>query len=564
MGTIASTMKFDQAGLGSLLTDKPLKVPVNQRSYKWETEHVEDLLQDFAQAVASSESDYFMGTVVFTQADGALEVADGQQRLATVTILLAAIRDYLAENGEHKRARVIENAYLESPDLRTEESVSKLTLNTDDNTYFKKRILSAHDSPDRNFAQTKPSHARIDNAAKLARAHIEKIVALHGQKNIVGNLLDWVEFAKDRARVIVVTVTDPASAFVIFETLNDRGLELSQADLLKNYLYGRAGDRIAEAQKNWTTMSGALDTVDEKGIELTYLRHLWISLRGPTRDRDLYARIRDTVKSKQRAIELSDDLAQGAMMYVAMLNPKHSHWAAMGHAMVRQVETLQLLRVGQIRPLMLAVARKFSDKEAIRAYRLFVSWSVRFLVVGGLGGGTMERNYGERALAVTEGRITTASGLAKSMADVVPTDATFEAAFATHTVSQTHLARYYLRALENQHGGDPEPELVANQDDVINLEHVLPQNPSTGWKHIDPDDAIALYKRIGNMVIMRARDNVLIGNESFATKRPVLKASAFKLTSMVANYEIWNEASISDRQLRLAALVPKTWPLSVR
>ena len=112
-------------------------------------------------------------------------------------------------------------------------------------------------------------------------------------------LLDWIDYIRDRARVIWVSVPDYSNAFVIFETLNDRGLDLSIADLLKNLLMGRAGDRVQEAQQRWTSMLGSLETVSPKDISVTYIRHLWASMHGPTRERDLYPRIRDTVKSKQ-------------------------------------------------------------------------------------------------------------------------------------------------------------------------------------------------------------------------------------------------------------------------
>jgi uncharacterized protein with ParB-like and HNH nuclease domain len=85
-------------------------VPVNQREYAWEEEHVKDLLQDFANAVAR-EISYFLGTIVLTHGKNKdlPEVSDGQQRLAITTILIAAIRDYFYERGDIKRAESLAN-----------------------------------------------------------------------------------------------------------------------------------------------------------------------------------------------------------------------------------------------------------------------------------------------------------------------------------------------------------------------------------------------------------------------------------------------------------------------
>ena len=128
--------------------------------------------------------------------------------------------------------------------------------------------------------------------------------------------------------------------------------------------------------------------------------------------------------------------------------------------------------------------RHFSVKEAKRALRLFVFWSVRFLIVGGRGG-LLDRNYSLRAQEVGNHTIKNADELAKAMADVVPSDALFEAAFAEARVSQVFLARYLLRALELKAKGDPEPENIPNdEENAINLEHVLPDCGTRTYQHL--------------------------------------------------------------------------------
>src|SRR6266478_1433659 len=98
---------FDHLGLGSVLSRNRLTVPLNQREYSWERKHVTDLLTDFTKAM--SKKSYFLGTLVLTTTtDEALEVIDGQQRLATTTILIAAIRDYLLSIKEDVLVNSIE------------------------------------------------------------------------------------------------------------------------------------------------------------------------------------------------------------------------------------------------------------------------------------------------------------------------------------------------------------------------------------------------------------------------------------------------------------------------
>jgi uncharacterized protein with ParB-like and HNH nuclease domain len=107
--------------------------------------------------------------------------------------------------------------------------------------------------------------------------------------------------------VISVQVADDKSAYVVFETMNDRGLRPSAADLLKNHLFGLAANRLEEAERNWIAMTGALDTVADADDEIVvdYIRHLWISQKGPTRTRELFDKIKEEIRSRQAAIDLS-------------------------------------------------------------------------------------------------------------------------------------------------------------------------------------------------------------------------------------------------------------------
>jgi hypothetical protein len=109
--------------------------------------------------------------------------------------------------------------------------------------------------------------------------------------------------------------------------------------------------------------------------------------------------------------------------------------------------------------------------------------------------------------------------------------------------------------------GERQPQLVPNDDTTaVNLEHVLPVNPSVDW-HIAEEVAAAYHRRIGNMVLLSAQDNVEAGNKKFAEKRNVLKASPFISTKRVGRAGKWGPDEIEARQAELAALAPMVWLL---
>src|SRR5665647_2766230 len=94
----SSSIKSEERSIGSILADKrPLRVPAYQRSFSWTKTQIDDLWEDIQSILYDGQEQYFLGSMVFIQkADNSLEVVDGQQRLATLSLLLAAIRDGFA------------------------------------------------------------------------------------------------------------------------------------------------------------------------------------------------------------------------------------------------------------------------------------------------------------------------------------------------------------------------------------------------------------------------------------------------------------------------------------
>jgi hypothetical protein len=447
VGIVKGKIEFEHLGIGAALSRNRLKVPVNQREYKWKDEHVLDLLHDFTKAIRKHESSYFLGTIVLTGGgDGPPQIADGQQRLATTTILLAAIRDWMQKHKEEMIVRSIEDSFLFKilRDKKTEEP--RLTLNVDDNEFFKNRILKRPNDPCRKIEAIRLSHRRINAAANLSARHINEVVKPLPESEKVPALNQWIDFIEEAAQVILLKVPDDLNAFIMFETLNDRGLKTSQADLVKNYLYSEAGERVPEAQQQWAMMTSLLESTDDDDIVLTYLRHLMSALYGLTREREVFERIKVNNAGQGPVMRFLYTLGEFANEYAAILNPDHAKWNDYKASVRQHIRIMNTLQVQQVRPLMLVVAKHFSKAEAAKAFHLFVSWTVRFLIAGGGRGGRLEEAYAQGAKDVTDEKISNTKELAFKMGGVVPTDAEFEAAFATAIVSKSHLARYYLRA----------------------------------------------------------------------------------------------------------------------
>jgi hypothetical protein len=554
-------IKIELKGIGEVIASHNLYVPKFQRSYAWKDQNILDLFQDISTAISESSKEYFLGSIVVSfKNEKKPEVIDGQQRLATTLILIAAIRDYFSLKKDVQRASEIEKDYLKKTNLETLESIPKLFLNETDNDYFCKRILASPDHADREIMPLKESHKRIDKAAQLAAAHVQSLASI--TKEPVKTLVSLVAFIQGSAKIIFVRVPDDANAFTIFETLNDRGLPLAISDLLKNYLFYMSDNRIEEVQQAWISMTGALESIDNEDIVVTYIRHLWSSKYGITRERDLYKNIKTKITSKQAAVDFARELQENARIYSAIINYSHELWGEYGATSKECISVFNLLGMVQIRPLLLAILSKLELTERKKCLRLLVSVSTRFLIYGVLGGGSIESQYCSRAVDIRTNKVTTANQLLKAMKDIVPSDTEFHKAFENATISKDLLARYYLRTLERHKKGEKEPELIPNaSEEEITLEHILPENPSVEWGSIPEETHEAYYKRLGNMCLLKHKINSNIGNKGFNAKKKEYAKSEYKLTASLAKNTKWVPANIDSRQKELADLAVKAWSI---
>jgi hypothetical protein len=560
------TIEFDKETIGGILRSrKGLHVPINQRSYQWKKEHVEDLYKDLNGAIIQSAEEYFLGTIVVVVKPGNdIEVYDGQQRLATSMILIAAIRDYFFKSGDTGTARIISEQSLYSPDRRTLLPETHFGLSADDNQFFINRILRSPDDPIRISASPNPkkeSHERIMDAADAAEKHVEDITRNLQTPDKAAHLHKWLDFIEKSARVIWVQVGDQKTAFRIFETMNDRGLKLSAADLLKNYLYSLAEKNQADVVQKWQGMATILESLGpDNGDIVDYIRYFWITGHGHTRSNVLFDEIKREVSNEAHAISWTEKLEMRAHDYAALYTSSHDAWNGYHPEVRARVETLRFLGVTQVRPILLAAFGKFTDKEMEKLLAAAVNWSVRVLLTG-VPSGTLEGHYSKNAKRVTDGAIKTVDDLAREMAVVIPDDERFRAAAASATVPNAQLARYYLRVLQMQADGAMDLQYVPNDGKPVTLEHILPVKPGPEWIYISTEDAKSNYNRLGNQALLSGSVNSKLGNVGYATKRPALLVSQFSLTKEAAAPSDWSLHEIAVRQKRMAELAVLAWPI---
>lgn len=437
-------------------------------------------------------------------------------------------------------------------------STPHLILNAEDAAFFKEAVIDAK----ADAVATRPSHENIVAAKAYFREKLEE-AAPAGATDARDKLLEWTDFVEKNAIVIVVDVADEADAFLIFETLNYRGIPLTVADLLKNYLFGLAGANLDAVQRSWASAVSTLESFDDPDLFVTFLRHYWISENGLVRERDLFRSLKARIKTADQVLTFAGKLEHAARNYAALLTPDHEAWTDLGFESRADVETLVRLRIEQNRPLLLAAMDRFDAGELKRLLTYIVSWSVRGVVVGGFGAGTTESAYAGAAQKVRDGAAANTAAVYYLLKEIVPSDSRFQSRFVDYRPPTNKIARYYLLALERYKLGDPEPEFVPNEDEEkVNLEHVFPRNAKPAdWPAFKDLDAGEWSGRLGNLALLRKSKNAKIGNKPFTTKKPILAASEIVLTKMVGDQADWTPTEIEARQAELAALAVEVWPV---
>ena len=553
-----------------------LKTPAFQRSYAWEKSNVRDFWKDIVRAVdlsGETPAECFLGLVVL---DMKSEIQDGQQRLAT-TLLFASQIYELIEQVKRDYAEYDEelalNAVAEvSPALRTGSS-APLTIGLADQEELMGRAGISSSLPE--------SRKRLRAARKTLRAHLEVDLAPRTSADAkLSRLNQLARFLREGAYVVVLRVPH-RDAHNIFETLNTRGVLLSRGDLVKSHLIATATD-TGRAISKWNDVVGALRNSSGEYVRdlESFLLHYYGSRYGETTTAELFTDFRQKVES-QDPLAVLDELVGSAKIYRALVDPREqgAFWTRIGVGTQEAVELLNGLGLKQVRYVLLAVLRDFAkDKLANARHKTqrdaivkIAAWSVRALVHRRLGGGEAMKTFIAAAAAIRNERspAATVMDLRKVFEDrnvLMSDDNLFERRFQEYRFDNrtNHTkARAVLCALEYTKSG---AQAGMRPREGLSVEHVLPQSPADGqWTHFSDDEKRDYTYLLGNLLLVDypSGANNSLGNKKWPQKRTLLVSweGQTPLTIDALKHTNWTRQTIDHRQLELARLAVKTWPV---
>lgn len=209
--------------------DKKFVVPAYQRPYRWDVDDAVQLLQDVHESCDAGEAEYFIGSMIcIKKDDNKHEVVDGQQRLITLTIILSCLSEFI-ENTRLKND--IEDRILRSdPHAEDETPCAALEVHKREHGFYFEHVLHGkRDVP-----------ARSDNE-KVYEQNLEKI-GEYIKRMKQSDMKRLATYFLRHVSVVFVEVGDFTSAFRLFNVLNNRGMRLNDADLVKSLLLEAVAD----------------------------------------------------------------------------------------------------------------------------------------------------------------------------------------------------------------------------------------------------------------------------------------------------------------------------------
>jgi len=292
----------------SLGNGKIYRLPLFQRDYSWSEENWEDLWQDILLLHDNPESSHYMGAIVLQgsgTSDEEFTIIDGQQRLATLSIVAIAVIDKIQKlveqekeaEANQERQEILKHTYLSYKDPSSLRYSSKLILNENNNDFYQSNLINLRKP--RNIRSLSKSDKLLWQAFQYFSDQLEKLPEVIQSGETLAKFL--TEIIAQRLLFIQINVEDELNAYTVFETLNARGIELSSTDLLTNYLFSLFQGQVdlKEAQRQWRRI---ISTVQMENFP-EFLRYYLSLKQSRVRRERLFKLVRKSVSNAEQAFE---------------------------------------------------------------------------------------------------------------------------------------------------------------------------------------------------------------------------------------------------------------------
>lgn len=583
------------------LFKNPNHIPVYQRDYVWKETQVKALWNDlieYYRIYANSDQElinfegYFLGAMVVIENEDNQEdeIVDGQQRLTSLTTIVSVCYEKLCslknQNGQTKSwAKVLENILAQadsgkfSPNLRfSDADIQEFFFNSTFLKLTKKEkegFWSEKWSKER-LSRKKSPFYKMREAILVGYDQINKFLKeAKTEEHKTARLINFVQLLTEGVILLRIKAMSYTNAYAIFESLNNRGIPLSQSDLIKNEVLKKCNnDDLDEVAENWQNARQITESIELTSMP-DFVHYSYISRYGAIKAKKLYDEVKRKITDSAAAKKYSIQLEEDALALESLTESFSSTWSQETTYMLKDLKNV--LNIKHCYPFLIAVYHKHKDNSKVfeQHVQAVMNFAFRYMKIMEEPLEAFTSAIGSACLMIQKGQdiLDIRNHFRSSAPDEIFIKKFEEASFPTAKMS--YFVVYYLEKV--QLGGTLPKDHGVEQ----NLEHIMPKTPNvTYWKNAldKKNENAALYRdylwKVGNLLPLPAEINKSIKNKSINLK--ISDPSTGKDYSsgglhLVSPKEIhkfldhdgeWSYESIDRRQKAIAeTLAVKAWPL---
>ncbi len=534
-------------------------IPIYQRLYSWKKEQCEQLWDDIIKIGGNDKMNgHFIGSILYARVDDThsspLLIIDGQQRLTTITLLFIALRNHLSDEVKilEKFSREKIESYLINSDKDGDKKFRLILSESDKDT-----LLSLIDKDRRKPSE--PSLKIMENFKlfeKWISENTDKLETIF--KGLEKLMIVWIALEKGK--------DDPQ---LIFESMNSKGIELTQTDLIRNYIVMETEVKKQEDFYNqyWRAMEENFKQSEKQSkredLFNKFVRHyLTIKTGKIPNEKRVYEAFKDYQQKKGIEIEdLLKDLQKYCGYFCQIAFKKEAK-----KDLKKALSFLVDLEMDVVYPLLLELYSDYSDgvlsnQDFIPIIALIESYLCRRAVCG-LGANSLNKVFPFVTKKINKDQylesIKVHFLLLEKTTGKFPKDSEFRDSFITIDFYKLKKIKYFLERLENFDTKEP----VDTQK--CNIEHIMPQTLTPKWQRDLGGNFQAIHDKylhtIGNLTLTGY--NPEYSNKSFQEKQGMeggFKQSPLRLNQSLKDLESFGEEEIEKRANDLADFALKIW-----
>lgn len=550
-------MEAKECKVQDILTEnKKYLIPAYQRPYSWSKDNAEQLIDDIYQSYACEEKEYFIGSMIcLNQGNNSYEVVDGQQRLTTLSLILAQLKFLIDHQGVSDD---LQKRILPIDVYSDETDEPRLVVRKKEYSLYKHYILQ-------NKLEYKPEKPTDTESVFLENY---RVIGDYLKKFNEQELKKLAQYILQKVFIVFVQTDDLASSFRLFNVLNSRGLPLSNADLLKNMLFEASANSNNNSIENqvkqdWSEIE---DIVGINNLDKFLTLHKISEKKD--RDRVLEKGLDSFINSlkndfNNRALDMTRMLLHSAKNYCRLIeaefrNPK----------VKSQIKSLNHLNNRSWFPPMMAflnrmISKQNLDWDEFSAFvkifeKVFMQGFVKKMVIS-------QREMVCYSALVAINNSQTFNTILESVTNHADNEGFSKALnedMYEPRPNQVNLIKTILLRLDSE---QQDKSVIKTYTGRITIEHILPQKISNAYwlDRYKIEEHEKWLHKIGNLTLISGSKNSEAQNSGFQKKKMIYEKlnnrSSFDITKDVCNYNEWDLDSLKDRHKKITTILKKLW-----